>query len=240
MKVALYARESSDDTQKAPSIQSQIERGTQFIQEKNYELSKVYADNGWSGGDWRRPEWNQLVSDARARRFSIVIVWNQDRLARDTEQFLWFYRNLRERGISVYSLTEGEINMETAGDRIKHTSLAMAAEALRLITSEKVKRAYTYKKNLAEKNNRKVRWGRNNISDSIISELLRLHSENPKLTCRKLARLLPKYVLKNGKERNVSHAWVFNFLKCVKKSPLENMQQKTDGNEKVLSNDPII
>jgi hypothetical protein len=44
-------------------------------------------------GDWKRPRMNQLVNDAKRHLFKIVIVWSQDRIARDTEQFLWFYRN---------------------------------------------------------------------------------------------------------------------------------------------------
>lgn len=163
MKATIYARESEDDTSKAPSIELQIDRGMKWLQENGHQLFKVYQDNGFSGGDWKRPDWNQLVNDAKRHQFSIVWTWNQDRLARDTEQFLWFYRMLKESHVRVYSDTENWINMETAGDRIKHTSLAMAAEAFRLITSEKVKRTYQNKQKEALQNGLKLKWGRKSI-----------------------------------------------------------------------------
>ena len=59
MKVALYARESSDDTRKAPPIEDQIETGKMWAKENNYDVVIVYADDGYSGGDWKRPNWNR-------------------------------------------------------------------------------------------------------------------------------------------------------------------------------------
>lgn len=156
-KVSAYVRESSDDTGKAPSIKEQIERIKQFVTEKGYNLINIYSDNGFSGGDWKRPAWNQLVKDARRHLFKIVIVWNQDRIARDTEQFLWFYRNLDQAHIKIYSLTDSWIDMTSLGDRVKHTSLAQASEIFRLVTSDKVKKAYESKK---KKEGENFSWGR--------------------------------------------------------------------------------
>src|SRR3989338_5590110 len=112
MKFSIYARESEDDTSKAPSIESQIETGKAWIQENSYNLVNIYKDNGFSGGDWKRLAWNQLVKDAKRHLFNAVWVWNQDRIARNTEQFLWFYRNLNNVKVKVYSHTEGWIDME--------------------------------------------------------------------------------------------------------------------------------
>lgn len=163
MKAAIYARESSADTTKAPPIGEQIKRALVWIEEQGYELTTTYEDNGRSGGDWNRPQFNQAVRDAKANRYKILVVWAQDRIARDTEQFLRFYRTLSKAHVEVYSLVEGAINMETAGDRIKHTSMAMAHETFRLITSEKVKRTYAAKKKKAEETGKPLVWGRKAI-----------------------------------------------------------------------------
>lgn len=160
MRCCIYARESSADTNKAPPIAEQIARAKQYIIEQGYELINIYQDNGFSGGDWKRPAWNQLVNDSKRHLFKIVITWSQDRLARDTEQFLWFYRNLKKSYVQIHSLTDGAINMESVGDRVKHTSLAQASEIFRLITSEKVKQTYAAAKSKAEREGKKVKWGR--------------------------------------------------------------------------------
>lgn len=157
---SIYARESSDDTNKAPSIQEQIDRAKQYCLEKCYDIAEIYQDNGYSGGDWKRPSFNRLKNDAKRHLFKIVIVWSQDRIARDTEQFLNFYRTLKESNVKLYSLTEGEINMDNLGDRVKHTSMAQASEIFRLLTSDKVKKAFESKKKEAEKQGLKVKWGR--------------------------------------------------------------------------------
>jgi hypothetical protein len=58
---SIYARESSDDSRKAPPIQEQIAAGKAWGEERGYNLVQVYADDGYSGGDWTRPEWNQAL-----------------------------------------------------------------------------------------------------------------------------------------------------------------------------------
>lgn len=159
-KAVIYARESEDDTSKAPPITEQIARGKQHAQENELEIVQVYEDNGYSGGDWNRPSYNQLIRDARRHFFKVVLVFNTDRIARDTEQFLYFQRNLKESHVKVFSLTEGNINLDTVGDTAKNISIAMANEIFRKVTSEKVKKAYSLKKSLANKHNTKVQWGR--------------------------------------------------------------------------------
>ena len=160
MKVAIYARESSDDTNKAPSIDNQIERGKDWAKENNHEVVFIFADNGYSGGNWKRPDWNKAIQHAKGKHYRILWTWNQDRIARDTEQFLYFYRNLEENGIKVHSETEGEINMEGVGGKAKHISLAMASELFRINTSDKVKKAYQSKLKKAKAKGEKVGWGR--------------------------------------------------------------------------------
>lgn len=160
MKVAIYARESDDDTSKAPPIEKQIEIGKQWAKDNEYEIIFIFKDNGYSGGNWNRPDWKMAIQEAKGKHYNILWTWNQDRIARDTEQFLFFYRNLKDNGIKVISETEGEINMDSVGGMAKHTSLAMASEIFRRVTSEKVRRTYETKKKEAEKKGIKITWGR--------------------------------------------------------------------------------
>jgi len=233
MTVSIYARESSDDATNAPPIETQIENGKKWIMENKCKIGKIYVDNGFSGGDWNRPEWNQIVKDGRARKFNIVLTWNQDRLARDTEQFLWFYRNLKERSVKVYSITEGEIDMETLGGRAKHTTLAMASEIFRIVTSDKVKKTYQYKKLEAIKNNQKVKWGRSAyLPENIETTIIDIYKKNPTFGYRKIASMLPEYVGKADKDGKakvfkVSHSYVANVLRSVKNTPIENVGVNT-------------
>jgi DNA invertase Pin-like site-specific DNA recombinase len=160
MKAVIYARESSDDLKKAPPIEEQVKRCSIKIQEEGWDNIGSYEDDGYSGGDWARPYWNQLVKDARCHQFNIVVVFAQDRIARDTEQFLWFQRNLKESYVKLYSLIEGWIELDSVGDTAKHISMAMASEIFRKITSEKVRKAYATKLKIAHSKGENIQWGR--------------------------------------------------------------------------------
>ena len=160
MKVAVYCRESDKDTKKAPPIEEQIKRGRQWCEENNHDIVHVFADNGYSGGDWKRPEWNKAIRLGKRHDYQILWTWDQDRIARDTEQFLWFYRQMKTAKVKVFSMTDGFIDMETLGGRVKHTSMAMAHEIFRVQTSEKVKKTYEMKKAKADKLGEKLKWGR--------------------------------------------------------------------------------
>ena len=204
MKVAIYARESSADLTKAPPIEEQIKRAKEWIEENGHELVQVYQDNGYSGGDWRRPEWHQAIKDAKRHHYQMLVTWNQDRLARDTEQFLYFYRNLKEAGVKVFSLIEGDINLETVGGIAKHTTIALAAQLFKKVTSEKVQRAYISKKKEAEKKGISHFWGRKPINLDMVL-LQKLKQEG--FGYRKIAR---KYAEKTG--RKISYTTVYRAL----------------------------
>lgn len=175
MIMSIYARESSDDTNKAPPIEKQIEIGRTYAQENGHEVRFLFQDNGYSGGDWNRPDWKKAVQEAKGKHYNILWTWNQDRLARDTEQFLFFFRNMKENSIRVISGTEGEINMDDVGGMAKHTSLAMAAEIFRRVTSEKVKRTYENKKKNSKIKGIPMVWGRK-LKDVDLNKILELRA----------------------------------------------------------------
>ena len=253
MKVAIYARESVDDTERAPPIENQIEIGKAWIKENKFELFDVYADDGWSGGDWRRPKWNEIVALARARQFSIIWVWSRARIARDVEQFAWFYRNLKERGCKVFALETHEyLEMESVGGYAKEITLAQVSTLFRLQTGQAVKNTYAYKKREAKDRGVKMVWGRKPVPEEIKNACIQLAKDKPELSLRQIAAVLPEYevINKTGvKKHTVSFGWVAKVLKDagikkerVKKSPLEKIEvkeQENQGANQSVTNSPI-
>jgi len=143
------------DTSRAPPITEQIAAGNQWAAEHGHRVVIVHRDNGYSGGDWKRPDWNQSINDAKRHLWTVQWVWNQDRLARDTEQFLGYYRQLDNAKVKIFEHSANDfIDMSSLGGRVKHTQLAAAAEIFRMVTSEKVKKAYERNKKLGKP------WGR--------------------------------------------------------------------------------
>lgn len=207
MKVAVYARESSDDKTRSPPIEDQVKRGQEWAVTNNHEVMQVYTDDGYSGGDWLRPAWHQCVKDAKRHHYQILWVWNQDRIARDTEQFLWFYRMLSESKAKIWEDTSNSfINMDDLGGRVKHQTLAQAAEIFRLVTSDKVKQAYRRKKAKGE------RWGRKALTfDKKRAVMLRNEGKG----WRDIARILLTEGLvksKPNKEPRLSYQTVRRYI----------------------------
>ena len=224
MKVALYVRESDKDTKKAPPIAEQIEKGKQWVKDNNHVLVDILADNGYSGGDWKRPAWNRAVRMAKSHKIQALWSWDQDRLARDTEQFLWFYRQMNQAKVMIIT-SDGEVDMHTLGGRVKHTSLAMAHEIFRVQTSEKVKKTYEHKKKKAENLGQHVKWGRPRIPVNT-QEIIRLYDSG--MGYRKIA-----------KEVGVSYSTVRRVLQ--KSHPkLATLSFLKTGNLEVLQNNPIL
>lgn len=69
MKVAVYARVSTDEQAKKYSIPAQLESLRSFAEANNYEVFKEHVDKGESGILSERPEFQQLLNDATRRMF---------------------------------------------------------------------------------------------------------------------------------------------------------------------------
>lgn len=83
-RTALYIRVSTLDQH--PETQ-QLELRS-LAQQRGLEVVHEYVDHGFSGARIKRPALDELLADARRRRFDLVLVWACDRLARSTKHFL--------------------------------------------------------------------------------------------------------------------------------------------------------
>jgi len=82
MRVAIYARVSTERQQKEQIIDSQIEQLEQYAKKKKHTIVKRYIDEGWSGGLLARPALDQLRDDCAKKEFEAVLISCPDRLAR--------------------------------------------------------------------------------------------------------------------------------------------------------------
>lgn len=75
MKVCIYSRKSKF-TGKGESIKNQIEMCKDYAS-SHFNVSKfiVYEDEGFSGGNIDRPEYQRMISDAKSRKFDIFICY---------------------------------------------------------------------------------------------------------------------------------------------------------------------
>ena len=82
---ALYERLSRDDEAAGDSvsIQTQKEVLRDYAQQHGFTNCVDYADDGWSGGNFERPRWKDLVADIDAGKVATVIVKDMSRVGRN-------------------------------------------------------------------------------------------------------------------------------------------------------------
>lgn len=82
---ALYERLSRDDDQVSDSnsIVHQKKYLESYAQQRGYTNCRHYTDDGWSGGNFERPAWKQLIADIEAGKVAHVIVKDMSRAGRD-------------------------------------------------------------------------------------------------------------------------------------------------------------
>ena len=108
-RAVIYARYSSN-LQTDASIEDQVRLAMRLINEQNMELTQTYADHGISGASLLRPGYQQLLTDARAGMFEVVVAESIYRLSRDQEHIAAFHKTMNFAGVSVITTSEGAIN----------------------------------------------------------------------------------------------------------------------------------
>lgn len=82
-KTAIYARLSKEN-QQGEKIETQIDEIKNYIENRRiFQLVDVYADNGYSGTNFQRPEFERLMEDIRNRKIDCIIVRDLSRFARE-------------------------------------------------------------------------------------------------------------------------------------------------------------
>lgn len=143
---AIYVRRSVSDKEKGNnslSIAAQREECIRFVgEEAEY---KVYCDDGKSGKDIRhRPEFMQMMSDAKDGLIDRIVVKKYDRFSRNMREYLNITDELDKYGVGVVSLCE-PFNTETKEGRMMRNNLLNFAEFERETIAARVKDAYSTK-----------------------------------------------------------------------------------------------
>ena len=89
MRVGIYARVSTKDQ----SCEMQMRDLRTYCAARGFTIIREYVDIGQSGAKDSRPELNELMADARKRRFDSIFVWRFDRLPAPPNTSCWHWRN---------------------------------------------------------------------------------------------------------------------------------------------------
>ena len=88
IKVGIYCRVGNKDQL---AIKNQKEKLKEYCKVNDYEIYKIYEDNGYSATDSNRPGYNAMLTDLKESKFNTIMVFSIDRLTRsaiEMEQIL--------------------------------------------------------------------------------------------------------------------------------------------------------
>ena len=110
MRVALYARYSSDN-QRDASITDQLRMCRLRAEREGWTVVEEYTDHSISGASMiQRPGIQALVMDSTRGRFDLVLAEALDRISRDQEDIAGIYKRMRYADVRMFTLSEGEIS----------------------------------------------------------------------------------------------------------------------------------
>ena len=138
--VAAYCRVSTDRTDQVNSLRSQREYFHTYIQNHpGWRLARVYADEGLSGTSVRRrAAFQQMLEDAAAKKFGLILTKEVSRFARNTVDTLAYTRRLKEMGVGVVFLSDNIDTRDNDGE-LRLTIMASMAQEESRKTSQRVK-----------------------------------------------------------------------------------------------------
>lgn len=107
MNVAIYSRKSKI-TDKGESIENQIELCTKYIESHYNNVDNVYKyeDEGFSGKNIDRPQFQSMMFAAKHKKFSVIICYRLDRISRNITDFSKLVDELKKLGIDFVSIKE--------------------------------------------------------------------------------------------------------------------------------------
>jgi len=120
-QVALYVRVSTDEQK----TDLQLMDLKEYIQKRGYTIYNIYEDI-ISGTTKERQALDQLMADAKHRKFDIVLVWKFDRFARSLKMLVDSLALFQELGIDFISYKENIDTTTSMGRLIFHINSAYA------------------------------------------------------------------------------------------------------------------
>ncbi len=134
MKIGVYVRVSTVDQ----SVEMQLLALREYCKARGFEIYKEYTDQGVSGAKDSRPALNQLMDDARKRKFDAILVYRFDRFARSSKHLITALEEFKNLGVDFISYQENIDTSSPLGKAIFVIVGAMA-ELERNIIIERVK-----------------------------------------------------------------------------------------------------
>jgi DNA invertase Pin-like site-specific DNA recombinase len=176
-KVAIYARVSTDKQ----AVDMQLVELQEYLKKRQWGIYREYIDQGYTGGNTKRPAFGQMMEYACKRKFDILLVWKLDRLGRSLKDLIITLHELGALGIDFISY-ENQLDTSTPTGKLVFHVIGAVAEFEKDIIRERVKAGLENAKRTSK------RLGRPPVSDGLLEKAKALRKEG--LSFRKIGKRL--------------------------------------------------
>ncbi len=136
LRVAAYARVSTDDEEQESSYEAQIKYFTNLIsQNDEWEMVGMFADPGLSGKNVKRKQFQLLMEACMRGEVDRIITKSVSRFARNTLDCVECARKLKDRGIGIYFEKEQLDTLQPNSEFILTIMASLAEEESRSISN---------------------------------------------------------------------------------------------------------
>jgi len=135
MRVAIYARVSTDDKGQDP--ENQLGELRAWVTNSGHKISQEYVDceSGRKGTE-KRKQFAALFDDAAKRKFDCVLFWALDRFSREgMAQTIIYLQRLSSYGVAFHSYTEA--HLATDNELVRNVLLALLS-SLAKVEAQKI------------------------------------------------------------------------------------------------------
>ena len=139
-KVAVYARVSTEHEAQLSALENQKDWYKPFLaQHPEWQIVRMYVDEGITGTSAnKRPQFQQMIKDAEAGEFDLILTREVSRFARNTVDTLQYTRQLKAKGVEVFFINDNIKTFDGDGE-LRLTIMATLAQDESRKTSERVK-----------------------------------------------------------------------------------------------------
>lgn len=137
LRVAAYARVSTDSEEQATSFTSQQKYYMDKIYSNpSWSYVEVYADEGISGTQaFKRENFMRMIRDAEEGKIDLILTKSISRFARNTLDTLKYVRMLRAKGIGIIFEEENINTLEMAGELLLTVLSSVAQQESETLSS---------------------------------------------------------------------------------------------------------
>lgn len=127
MKIAIYSRKSKF-TGKGESIDNQIQMCKEYAERQiqGHKEFIVYEDEGFSGGNTNRPEFQRLLLDIKNKKVNVLMCYRLDRISRNVADFSDTIKTLENNDVQFVSIKEQFDTSTPIGKAMLHISSVFA------------------------------------------------------------------------------------------------------------------